>query len=69
MVGVCIAGDTSSSSEALDEGKGLAQFGEEGFVGFEFAGVDAASETAHLDGMFEMEHFVVEQVLDGVTGA
>ena len=55
--------------QALDEGEGLAEFGEERFVGFEFAGVDAAAETAHPDGMLEMKHLVVEQVLDGVTRA
>jgi hypothetical protein len=31
--------------------------------------VDAATEAAHLDGMLEVEHLVVEQVLEGVAGA
>jgi hypothetical protein len=55
--------------EPLDEGEGLVQLGEEGFVGFEFAGMDAAAEATHLYGMLEVEHLVVEQIFDGVARA
>ena len=46
-----------------------ASCGEERFVGFEFAGVDAAAEAAHPYRMLEVEHLVVEQVFDGVARA
>jgi hypothetical protein len=61
--------DLLQVSEALDEGEGLVQFREEGFVGFEFAGMDAAAEATHLYRMLEVKHLVVEQILDGVARA
>jgi len=56
-------------SNALEESQGFAKLGEAGFVVLEFAGVNTAAETTHSDRMFEVEHLVVEQVLDGVARA
>jgi hypothetical protein len=55
--------------EAFYECQGFGELGELGFFGFEFAGVDAAAETTHADGMLEVKHLVVEQVLEGVAWA
>jgi hypothetical protein len=54
--------------EAFDERERLGELREEGFLGFKFAGVDAAAETAHLDRVLEVEHLVVEQVFERVAG-
>jgi hypothetical protein len=58
-----------SGLKAADEGEGFMELGEEGFFGFEFAGMDTAAETAHFDRMLEVEHLMVEQVFYGVAGA
>ena len=42
---------------------------EAGFFGLELGGVDAAAHAAHPYRVLEVEHLVVEQVLDGVAGA
>jgi hypothetical protein len=55
-------------SQALNEGESLGKSGEERLFGFECGGVDAAAESAHPDGVLEVEHLVIEQVLDGVPG-
>jgi hypothetical protein len=54
--------------KAPDEGERFRELGEEGFFGFEFAGVYASAEAAHLDRMLEVEHLVVEQVFDRAAG-
>jgi hypothetical protein len=40
------------------------EFGEEALFGLELAGVDAAAAGFDADRMFEVEHLVVEEVLD-----
>src|SRR5208282_4538153 len=53
----------------LDECKSLGKLRKARLFGFELAGVDRAAQSARLDGMFEVQHLVIEQVLDGVAGA
>ena len=53
--------------EALEVGFGGFEFGEEALFGLELAGVDAAAAGFDADGMLEVEHLVVEQVLDGAA--
>lgn len=55
--------------QALDEGEGFGELREAGFVGLEFRRVDAAAQAAGSDGVFEVEHLVIEQVLDGIARA
>lgn len=55
--------------EPFDEGKGFFELREERFVGLELARVNAATHTACFYGMFEMKHFVIEEILDGVARA
>ena len=43
------------------------EFGEEALFGLELAGVNAATARLDADGMFEVEHLVVEEVLDGAA--
>jgi hypothetical protein len=43
------------------------EFGEETFFGLEFARMDAAPSGFDADGMFEVEHLVVEEVFDGAA--
>lgn len=45
------------------------EFGKEALFGLELAGVDAAASGFDADRMLEVEHLVVEQVLDGATGS
>lgn len=54
---------------AFEEGQGFAQLRKPGFVGLELAGMDATSKSAHLHGVLEVQHLVVEEVLDCVAGA
>jgi hypothetical protein len=53
--------------QALQVGFGGFEFGEEAFFGLELAGVDAAAAGFDADGMLEVEHLVVEEVLDGAA--
>jgi hypothetical protein len=53
--------------EALDESQGFFELGEQGFFRFECGGVDAATEATHFYWMLEVEHLVVEQVLDCIA--
>jgi hypothetical protein len=55
-------------SEALEVGFGGVEFGEEALFGLELAGVDAAAAGFDADGVLEVEHLVVEEVLDGAAG-
>jgi hypothetical protein len=48
-------------------GFGFVELREEAFFGLELAGVDAAAAGFYADGVFEVEHLVVEQVLDCTT--
>ena len=48
-------------------GFGFVELGEEALFGLELAGVDAAAAGFDADGMLEVEHLVVEQILDRTT--
>src|SRR5207302_8398528 len=54
-------------SEALEVGFGSFEVGEEALFGLELAGVDAAAAGFDADGMLEVEHLVVEEILDGAA--
>jgi hypothetical protein len=43
------------------------EFGEEALFGLELAGVDAATAGFDADGVLEVKHLVVEEVLDGAA--
>lgn len=53
--------------ETLEVGFGGFEFGEEALLGLELAGVDAAAAGFDADGVLEVEHFVVEEVLNGAA--
>ncbi len=53
--------------EAFEVGLGGFEIGKETLFGLELAGVDAAAAGFDADGMLEVEHLVVEQILDGAT--
>ena len=53
--------------EALEIGFCSVEFGEETLLGLELAGVDAAASGFDADGVLEVEHLVVEEVLDGTA--
>jgi hypothetical protein len=55
-------------SEALEVGLGGFELGEEALFGLELGGVDAAAAGFDADGMLEVEHLVVQEVLDGAAG-
>jgi len=57
----------ASSSETFEVGFGGVEFGEEALFGLELAGVHAAASGFDADGMLEVEHLVVEEVLDGAA--
>src|SRR3954452_22936793 len=52
------------SSQVFEVGLGGFEFGEEAFFRLELAGVDAASAGFDADGMFEVEHLVIEEIFD-----
>ena len=53
--------------QALEVGFGGIEFGEETLFGLELAGVDAAAAGFDADGVFEVEHLVVEEIFDGAA--
>jgi hypothetical protein len=53
--------------EALEVGFCGVEVGEETLFGLELAGVNAATAGFDADGMFEVKHLVVEEVLDGAA--
>ena len=60
-------GYVCAALESTDECEGFRELREESFFGFELAGVNATAEATHFYRMLEVEHFVVEEVLDCVT--
>ena len=54
--------------EALEVGFGGFEFGEETRFGLELAGVNAAAAGFDADGVLEVEHLVVEEILDSAAG-
>ena len=53
--------------QALDERQSLFELRELTLVRFECGGMDTPAKPAHSDWMLEVEHFVIEQVLDRVA--
>jgi hypothetical protein len=53
--------------EAPEVGFGGFELGEEALFGLELAGVNAAAAGLDADGMLEVEHLVVEEILDGAA--
>jgi len=62
-----LSGMRRADSQALDEGESFLELGEQGFFRFEGGGVDAAAEATHFYWMLEVEHLVVEKVLDCIA--
>ena len=58
---------TGSFTVAFQVGFCSIELGEETLFGLELAGVDAAAAGPDADGVFEMEHLVVEEILDGAA--
>jgi hypothetical protein len=56
-----------SRSEAFEVGFGGIEFGEEALFGLELARVDAAASGFDADGMLEVKHLVVQEILDGAA--
>ena len=54
--------------EALEVSFGSFELGEEALFGLELAGVNATAAGFDADGMLEVEHLVVEEILDGAAG-
>jgi hypothetical protein len=57
-------GDDWENLQLLKVGFCGGEFGEEALFGLEFAGVDTAAAGFDADRMFEVEHLVIEEVLD-----
>src|SRR5664279_3998967 len=55
--------------KALDERQCLFELRKLPLFRLELGGMDAAANYAHLHRMLEVQHFVVEQVFDGIAGA
>ena len=53
--------------KVFEVGFGFVELREETLFGLELAGVDAAAPGFDADGVFEVEHLVVEEVLDGAA--
>src|ERR1700677_685282 len=51
----------------LDKRQCLTELGKKRLFGFERRGVHATAQAAHPDGMLQVKHLVIEQVLDGVA--
>ena len=55
--------------EALEVRFGGFEFREEALFGLELAGVDAAAASFDADGVLEVEHLVIQEILDGAAGS
>jgi hypothetical protein len=55
--------------EALEVGFGSFEFGEEALLGLELAGVNTAAASFDADGVLEVKHLVIQEVLDGAAGS
>jgi len=55
----------NSAGEVVEDAAGADEIGEEFFFGAEFGGMRNEAATGAARGMFDMEHFVVEDVFDG----
>jgi hypothetical protein len=63
----CSSDDRLRALQVFEVGFGFVELGEEAFFGLELAGVDTAAAGFDADGVFEVEHLVVEEVLDRTT--
>ena len=54
-----------SAGEVVENAAGAVEFCEAFFFGTEFGGMREQRATGTARGMFDVEHFVVEDVLDG----
>ena len=52
------------AGEAVEKTTGSVEFGEKLFFGAEFAGVGDEAATGASGGVFDMEHFVIEDIFD-----
>ena len=57
-----------SAGEAVEEFAGLGEMGKEFFFGAKFGGMGDETAAGAASGMFDVEHFVVENVFDGDLG-
>lgn len=64
---MCCARLRGKTLESLEVGFGGVEAGEETFFGLELARVDAAAAGFDADGVFEVKHLVVEEILDGAA--
>src|ERR1700678_3985333 len=53
--------------QELEEGFADVEYAEETLFGLELAGVDAAPACFDADGVLEVKHLVVEEILDGAA--
>ncbi len=58
---------TRKDLQALEVGFCGVELGEEALFGLKLAGVDAAAAGFDPDGVLEVEHLVIEEVLDGAA--
>src|SRR6266436_3355294 len=58
-------GRTKLAGEVVEDAAGAAEIGEEFFFGAEFAGMGYEATAGAACGVFDVEHFVIEDVFDG----
>jgi hypothetical protein len=56
------------AGEVIEDAAGAGEIGEEFFFGAEFAGMGDEAAARPARRMFYVEHFVIEDVLDGNSG-
>ena len=59
------SGRLESAGETVEDAAGAGKIVEESFFGAEFGGVGDEAAAGTSGGMFDVKHFVVEDVLDG----
>lgn len=57
--------EARSTGEVVEDAAGAGEIGEEFFFGAEFGGMGEEAAAGAARGMFDVEHLVVEDVLDG----
>jgi len=57
-----------SAGEVIEDAAGAGEIGEEFFFGAKFGGMGDEAAARPASGMFYVEHFVIEDVLDGNSG-
>lgn len=61
-------GEQRLSGEVVEDAAGTGEIGEEFFFGAEFGGMGEEAAAGAAGGMLDVEHFVVEDVLDSDLG-